>query len=668
MVDVLYALVSMIAMLVVTVLLRFNRDAHDEEARSFRILMWFIEAFCFVDTVWGFIASLYISSTPSHLFVISSVLHVSAILASVIWCHYTFHYLHVNKIKWKIISMAVPGIAGIALVVINIRTHSVFDVDEQMNYTTGNLRSIIAAIEAFYFVMPLIIAIILHIKEKDIFKKKQFYSVETYCVLPILFALLQAMFPEAPFLSCGYMVAAIAVFLGIVSADKTQRAINVSEQYKEQSKEIYGALESIAKSFVSVHLFDLRANRQVPVYSNRFIDEFIDEKDGADVQIKKVINGVVEPEYVDEVLKFGDLNTLSSRLRGQRVVSCEFLGRNQGWCMASFIKVAQDTRGNLIKAIMAVQNINEAKQREHEYELALEEAYEDRNMIYSEMLRMQAGGVIATDECELILAMNEAAAKMFGYPSTEVATCDFKVLLNRMDFDNFEKAKEDYNNFMENGEGKPYYFRVKNYKGTELYVMGLPKRIVLANGKRAIITSYTDISINKEMENKLVELSETDALTGICNRGSGESRTEKLLASGSMGMFCIIDIDQFKRINDSFGHMAGDKALIEVALALKKSFREKDVVMRLGGDEFAVYAEGILTETAAKRCFARFFESLGKIRIPELGNYVITVSLGATFVNEENEVGFDDVYQRADAIMYECKETPGNCFSFTKKY
>ena len=110
-----------------------------------------------------------------------------------------------------------------------------------------------------------------------------------------------------------------------------------------------------------------------------------------------------------------------------------------------------------------------------------------------------------------------------------------------------------------------------------------------------------DITDKKKLENRLIVLSEIDALTSISNRGSGERRAEKLINSGVKGMFCLLDVDKFKSINDSFGHTVGDKALIEIADCLRRSFTGSDVVMRLGGDEFAVYAVGVETERQAPR-------------------------------------------------------------------
>lgn len=662
--DVLYAVFAMVALTVVILLMLYNRHSSGEQGRSLKVLLGTMAVFCFIDMAWGFIASGKITSSVDNFRAITNAFHMMAAVTAFVWGKFILHYIGVKKHVPLAIFLLIPVSVVTALLIANRWTNCIFTVDENFYYYSGYLRPIAFACEGFYFLMAFAVAVIYKSKTADDFKRARLSTVEIIATVPVFFFVIQVMFPDAPFASCGYMIAAMVLYLGIVSAEQNKKVTDSSEHYREESKEIYQALEGIAKSFVSVHLFNLELNKQVPVYSNRFIDEFVYEKDGADVQIRKVMKGVCEPEYVDKVVEFVNLGTLSERMHGKRVISCEFLGRNQGWCMSSFIKVAQDEHGNLTKVIHAVQNINEVKQREFDYEKALSEAYEDRNVIFSEMLKMQSGGVIATDGHEGILAINDAAAKMFGFHSAEEAPKDFRVLLSRMEFDDYEEAKSNYNKFRDDGEGMTYYFKTKNFRGSSIYVMGVPKKFTLSNGKETIITSYTDITHGKEMENQLLLISQTDALTGISNRGHGEDMIEEMLLVGKVGTFCIIDIDKFKSINDSFGHMVGDKALIEVAKALKASFRDRDIVMRLGGDEFAVFAEGITTENAAKRCFDRFFDYLDDIEIPELQGNKITVSLGAAFATKTGDRAFDDLYQKADSIMYMCKEKKGNYYAF----
>lgn len=162
----------------------------------------------------------------------------------------------------------------------------------------------------------------------------------------------------------------------------------------------------------------------------------------------------------------------------------------------------------------------------------------------------------------------------------------------------------------------------------------------------------------KRKENYLQHLAETDIMTGLINRGTGEKRVKDLLNKNVYGLFCLIDCDNFKSINDEFGHNVGDKVIVDLAKCLKKSCKDKDVVFRLGGDEFAVYMPGILSETAAENFFVRFFDNLAKIKIPQLGDKKISVSMGADFFKGK-KVSFDRLYKNADMAMYDSKKVTG---------
>ncbi len=91
------------------------------------------------------------------------------------------------------------------------------------------------------------------------------------------------------------------------------------------------------------------------------------------------------------------------------------------------------------------------------------------------------------------------------------------------------------------------------------------------------------VSDAREKE-KLIVLSETDRMTGLLNRISGELKVEENLKQGKGGLFILLDIDHFKSFNDTFGHDVGDKVIINVANCLKTAFREHDILFRLGGD------------------------------------------------------------------------------------
>lgn len=163
----------------------------------------------------------------------------------------------------------------------------------------------------------------------------------------------------------------------------------------------------------------------------------------------------------------------------------------------------------------------------------------------------------------------------------------------------------------------------------------------------------------RESESAMRHLSETDLMTGLRNRGSGEKEIEQLLREGEPGLFCLLDCDKFKNINDTYGHMAGDAVLIVLAQRIQQLCRATDIVMRLGGDEFAMYLRDIYTKEEADAFFERFFASIQELSLPELKGEKIYVSLGAVFSKGDAGTTFDDLYKRADHALYKSKETAG---------
>lgn len=179
-----------------------------------------------------------------------------------------------------------------------------------------------------------------------------------------------------------------------------------------------------------------------------------------------------------------------------------------------------------------------------------------------------------------------------------------------------------------------------------------------------VIFAVEPIGAQKKREEQLRYLSETDLLTGIRNRGNGEAVTRTMMFKGIHGMFCVLDIDHFKSINDTYGHIAGDEVLKQVAGCLKRAFRDNDVVFRLGGDEFAAYAQGVMTTKVGTKIIKRFFEFINELDIPEIRGFDLAMSVGASFFGENETIDFDDLYKRADSGTYRSKNSKGNKLTF----
>ena len=177
---------------------------------------------------------------------------------------------------------------------------------------------------------------------------------------------------------------------------------------------------------------------------------------------------------------------------------------------------------------------------------------------------------------------------------------------------------------------------------------------------------YTTEAINdaKKRENHLRYLAQTDMLTGLNNRGSGEQKVKELLQQGQPGALALIDCDRFKSINDTYGHMAGDQVLIALAEAISKGIHKGDIALRLGGDEFAIYMLNIVDKENAKVHIQHVFDEVNKIYIPQIYDHPIHISMGVTFFQPETPMEFDRLYQQADKAMYESKRIEGTIATF----
>ena len=439
-------------------------------------------------------------------------------------------------------------------------------------------------------------------------------------------------------------------------------AFVVNDMQKRETLE-QRILRAIGNTYVSINMVNFPEDSQQEIKHYGDVAKYVDHTYGAAEMMRAAMSALTDDESRKDTLEFTDLSTAPERLRGVSVLSHEFHSRNH-WCRCSFFVMTRGDDGSVIEAIFAVQHIDEEKKKELEYSRALKNALENQNEIYAEMLHMQGCGVIASrTESGEIITMNDAAQQLFGVTGEGAKL--FEVLKPIISENNSGIFAQLRDLCAVPGECS-FEFAVEDSAGGLVYVKATARTVSLACGDNVMIITLMDITDKKKLENRLIILSEIDALTSISNRGSGERRAEALINSGVRGMFCLLDVDKFKSINDSFWHTVGDKALIEIADCLRRSFTGGDVVMRLGGDEFAVYAVGVENERQGAEKIAQFIANVEQISIPEMCGRKVTVSMGAV-ICRGGDVKFDRLYPMADKAMYHCKNTPGNQFGFFRE-
>ena len=187
------------------------------------------------------------------------------------------------------------------------------------------------------------------------------------------------------------------------------------------------------------------------------------------------------------------------------------------------------------------------------------------------------------------------------------------------------------------------------------------------DGRAQLILIGQDISEIRRTQDQLHYLAHYDVLTDTANRRLFEDRCRQAIASALRhGHHCALiglDIDHFKRINDTLGHDAGDHLLQEIARRLRASLREEDTIARLGGDEFAVLLNQVNGAEGCEKVGRSLLEAITQpIDVPG-GELVITSSIGITLAPDDGR-SYEDLLKNADMAMYRAKKAGRNNVQF----
>lgn len=168
---------------------------------------------------------------------------------------------------------------------------------------------------------------------------------------------------------------------------------------------------------------------------------------------------------------------------------------------------------------------------------------------------------------------------------------------------------------------------------------------------KSLAESYNEIyEMKLQNERSLLKKAEYDGLTGILNRRAFDQICESSAEKEQKIALLLIDMDNFKSINDTYGHLGGDNALKSLALALSETFRDTDYIARVGGDEFAAILPNC--DVSAANAIKKKIERINK-RLSQLEEHFVSISVGVAFSNN----GFSkELYDKADKALYAVKE------------
>ena len=256
-----------------------------------------------------------------------------------------------------------------------------------------------------------------------------------------------------------------------------------------------------------------------------------------------------------------------------------------------------------------------------------------------------------------LYTINGKMLDILGYSYEELAAVTGEKMRNIIYKADWEKVDEGIRKqFQEKNEYEIEY-RVIGKGNRIIWVNDVGRKIITEDGREAMISIMTDITERIKWEEKLIDEAEHDALTGLYNRKKAVSLIEEQFRKDKEGILFICDVDNFKSINDTKGHIAGDRTLVELASIIRKTAGSHTVSARLGGDEYMLFFPGEGEQERAvermQEIQQKFFSCMQKEN-PELA---ISLSVGGT-VRKENE-DFKTLYRKADIALYQAKQKKG---------
>ncbi len=273
-------------------------------------------------------------------------------------------------------------------------------------------------------------------------------------------------------------------------------------------------------------------------------------------------------------------------------------------------------------------------------------------------------GIIITDESGVIESFNNAAQVLFQYSAQEVIGKDISEIIPWPDS---EIHQEKIIHFLETGQssimGKNRELHAVKKDGT-VFPVSVKVNEMIVDGQCHFTAVVEDVSERKALIDDLHYQANHDSLTSLYNRNFFNNALEKAVnehvcGDSNTNAIIYLDLDNFKYVNDTMGHLAGDQLIVEVSKLLQARIRKADILGRMGGDEFAIllYHESDVKLSYVADCFR---EILCNYTFKYEGHVVdITCSIGAAYINNEIKTK-EDLLARADFACHEAKRLGRN--------
>ncbi|MGB5447265.1 MAG: EAL domain-containing protein [Psychromonas sp.] len=270
----------------------------------------------------------------------------------------------------------------------------------------------------------------------------------------------------------------------------------------------------------------------------------------------------------------------------------------------------------------------------------------DQLQLAQQVFAETSESIIVLDDKLNIVSANKAFNEMIGYGTGDVSLAIYSFIIEQ----------PDIMQRLQHGARWQGETTLRCLDGRILPVLVSATRLSSENEQKRYALLLNDITELKFAEQRLERLASYDSLTGLPNRSFFKQKLDEALHSDSLLITALmsIDLDHFKKINDTHGHAVGDQLLQQVADRLRTCVQAKDTVARLGGDEFTVILREIRNLNQLKQIAERVLNTLSKpYQLDDLQCFS-TVSIGISLIGKDGEDA-DTLTQHADQAMYQAK-------------
>ncbi len=318
----------------------------------------------------------------------------------------------------------------------------------------------------------------------------------------------------------------------------------------------------------------------------------------------------------------------------------------RGRAFETRIEPLRDDAGAVIGTVGLAVDVTERR--------SLDSKLQTQSVYFAELFESAPEAIVILDEHDRVQRINSEFTRMFGYTAQEAVG---QLINDLIVPDELHEEGLTLSAVVAGGEKLQREVLRRRKDGTTVWVSISARPFKVGDEPIRVYGMYHDISDRKHAEEELRALSLVDSLTGLPNRRAFITLSDQALKwavrSDKEVLLIFIDVDNLKQINDSCGHLSGDRALMDTARVLRETFREADIVARLAGDEFIALVTADAA-SAGELIIQRIEARLKAHNEQEERPYKLSLSIGTTHAKAEGS-NLLELMELADSALYEKK-------------